>query len=420
MKKTLCMLLVVVMALSGTLFATAFAEEPITIQFWNSFTGADGAILERLVEQFNQENEWGITVEMDISPSFTEQLSSALAANSGPALVLFSTAFRFQYADYLKDISDIFDVTGMDKSDFIQSYLDYCSEGDALYLLPFQIVGYYMMWNKDLFEEAGLDPETPPANWDEWADFAAKITNEDKNVYGSGLSYNYPYQAAHIMQRIGGLAVTKEDGIWTAHFEGNEGYIKYLTMFRDMIKNGYNPTDADTDPTFTAGQLGMTVTGPWTTGALDTNGINYGLALIPEGDAGPMNSVEVIGFAVTNVVSEEEQLAAYRFMQWWNTANDEGVSPCLTWSLENGFPSYTFSAQENEEYKANQKLVVTSSADPTAPTDFIVDSSFPGTNEILQDVIAPLMSAVTFEDISIEDALAAAQANADAVVARYN
>ena len=63
---------------------------------------------------------------------------------------------------------------------------------------------------------------------------------------------------------------------------------------------------------------------------------------------------------------------------------------------------------------------MTSSADPTAPTDFIVDSSFPGTNEILQDVIAPLMSAVTFEDISIEDALAAAQANADAVVARYN
>lgn len=420
MKKFLCLLLAAMLVLGSTAMGTAFADEPVTIQFWNSFTGADGAILERLVKQFNEENEWGITVEMDISSSFTEQLTSALAANSGPALVLFSTAFRFQYAEYLKDISDIFEKTGMDKSDFIQSYLDYCSEGDALYLLPFQIVGYYMMWNKDLFAEAGLDPETPPANWDEWVEFAAKITNEDKNVYGSGLSYNYPYQAAHIMQRFGGLAVTKDDGKWVAHFAGNEGYAKYLTMFCDMMKNGYNPVDADTDPTFTAGQMGMTITGPWTTGGLDTNGINYGIALIPNGDAGPMNSVEVIGFAVTNVVSEKEQLAAYRFMQWWNTPNAEGVSPCLTWSLENGFPSYTFSAQENEAYKANRKLVVTSSADPAAPTDFIVDSSFPGTNEILFDVIAPLLQKITFEDISIEDALNTAQTNADAVVARYN
>ena len=193
MKKFLCLLLTAILVLGSTALGTALADEPITIQFWNSFTGADGAILERLVKQFNEENEWGITVEMDISPSFTEQLTSALAANSGPALVLFSTAFRFQYADYLKDISDIFEKTGMDKADFIQSYLDYCSEGDALYLLPFQIVGYYMMWNKDLFAEAGLDPEAPPTNWDQWAEYAAKITNEDKNVYGSGLSYNYPY-----------------------------------------------------------------------------------------------------------------------------------------------------------------------------------------------------------------------------------
>lgn len=191
-------------------------------------------------------------------------------------------------------------------------------------------------------------------------------------------------------------------------------------MYKDMIDAGYNPIDADTDPTFTAGQLRMTVTGPWTTGGLDINGINYGIALVPEGMAGPMNSVEVIGFAIANVVSEEEQLAAYRFIEWWNTEDAEGNSPALTWSLENGFPSYAFSVQEKESYKSNEKLVVTSSADPSLPSDFIVDSSFAGANEILNDVILPLMSSITFEDISVEDALANAQAAADEIVARYN
>lgn len=61
--------------------------------------------------------------------------------------------------------------------------------------------------------------------------------------------------------------------------------------------------------------------------------------------------------------------------------------------------------QEKESYKSNEKLVVTSSADPSLPSDFIVDSSFAGANEILNDVILPLMSSITFEDISVEDAL---------------
>ena len=87
--------------------------------------------------------------------------------------------------------------------------------------------------------------------------------------------------------------MTNEDGAWKANFAGNEGYAAFLNMYKDMIDAGYNPIDADTDPTFTAGQLRMTVTGPWTTGGLDINGINYGIALVPEGMAGPMNSVEI-------------------------------------------------------------------------------------------------------------------------------
>lgn len=42
--------------------------EPITIQFWNGWTGADGEILTKYVEEFNSSNPYGITIEMDINP----------------------------------------------------------------------------------------------------------------------------------------------------------------------------------------------------------------------------------------------------------------------------------------------------------------------------------------------------------------
>lgn len=394
------------------------AGEPIKITFWNSFTGADGDMLTDLVNRYNEENTDGITVEMDISADFDSQLSTAFAAGTGPTMILSSSAYRFTYGDYMQDISDVFDKTNLDKTDFIQSYLDYCSEGDTLYFVPFQIVGYYMYWNKDLFTAAGLDPETPPSTWDEWAEYAQKLTDESKNVYGSGISYDYAYQIAHIMQRFGGLAVTGESGNWKANFEGNEGYVKFLNMYQTMVQNGDNPLEADTDSMASAGQIGMTVGGPWVTAGLDTAGVNYGIGLIPTGDAGDMNSVEVLGFSVTTAASDAEKAAAYKFIEWWNTENTEGSSPALEWSVANGFPAYTYSVQEKDAYKASAKLSAMSAANPDAPTDFIVDSSFPGTNAVIADVIPEMINSVAFGSSSVEEALAKAQA-ADKITANY-
>lgn len=395
------------------------AAEPTKITFWNSFTGADGDMLTDLVNRYNAENTDGITVEMDISADFDSQLSTAFAAGTGPTMILSSSAYRFTYGDYMQNISDVFDKTNLDKADFIQSYLDYCSEGDTLYFVPFQIVGYYMYWNKDLFTAAGLDPETPPSTWDEWADYAQKLTDESKNVYGSGISYDYAYQIAHIMQRFGGLAVTGESGNWKANFGGNEGYVKFLNMYQTMVQNGDNPLEADTDSMASAGQIGMTVGGPWVTAGLDTAGVNYGIGLIPTGDAGDMNSVEVLGFSVTTAASDAEKAAAYKFIEWWNTENAEGSSPALEWSVANGFPAYTYSVQEKDAYKASAKLSAMSAANPDAPTDFIVDSSFPGTNAVIADVIPEMINSVAFGSSSVEDALTKAQETADKITANY-
>lgn len=393
---------------------TSADGEPVTISFWNSFTGADGDMLVDLVNRYNEENEDNITVEMDISADFDSQLSTAFAAGTGPTMILSSSAYRFTYGDYLQDVSDVFDKTNLDKADFIQSYLDYCSEGSSLYFVPFQVVGYYMYWNKDLFEAAGLDPECPPATWDEWQSMAEKITDESKNVYGSGISYDYAYQIAHIMQRFGGLAVTDDNGAWKINLAGNTGYADFLNMYKDMIDHGYNPLEADTDSMASAGQIGMTIGGPWVTSGLDTAGVNYGIGLIPQGDAGDMNSVEVLGFSVTTAASEAEKQAAYKFIEWWNTENAQGSSPALEWSLANGFPAYTYSVQEKDEYKASAKLSAMSAANPDAPTDFIVDSSFPGVNAIISDVIPEMMNSVAFDDVPVEEVLENAQKTAEA------
>ena len=118
--------------------------------------------------------------------------------------------------------------------------------------------------------------------------------------------------------------------------------------------------------------------------------------------------------------SEEEKEAAYKFIEWWNTADKDGKSPALEWSLENGFPAYTYSVQDNEEYKANKKLSAMSAANPEAPTDFIVDSNFPGISSVLTDVIPEMINSVAFGKSSVDEALEKAQNSADKIVEKYN
>ena len=61
-----------------------------------------------------------------------------------------------------------------------------------------------------------------------------------------------------------------------------------------------------------------------------------------------------------------------------------------------------------------------SAANPEAPTDFIVDSNFPGISSVLTDVIPEMINSVAFGKSSVDEALEKAQNSADKIVEKYN
>ena len=92
--------------------------EKITIDFWNSWTGSDGETLIAKVDEFNKTNPYGITINMDISSSFAEKLSTSLPTGEAAPLVLLGAADRFGYQEYLLDINDIWENTSLKETDF--------------------------------------------------------------------------------------------------------------------------------------------------------------------------------------------------------------------------------------------------------------------------------------------------------------
>ncbi len=163
-------------------------KEPVTIRFWNGWTGVDGEVLKEMVALYNEQNQDNVTVDMDIMEfsSLEEKMNMSIASNTNPELHL-----GVAVGDYSRDgiyipIDDIWEKTDLEKSDFNEDILDACTLDGKLYGMPFQLSGTFLYWNKDLFEEAGLDPETPPRTWEELAEFAEKLEDPSRNIVGGG------------------------------------------------------------------------------------------------------------------------------------------------------------------------------------------------------------------------------------------
>ncbi len=342
------------------------AAEPITIQFWNSWTGADGELLTELVDEFNETNDSGITIEMDIMPSndMSQKLATSVGAGTAAPLLLYNTAIKFSYGKEgeLMNIDGIFERTNLKKEDFDAEVLKLGEFDGTDYFIPMQASTYYFFWNKDLFEEAGLDPETPPATWDEYEEIAVKLTDPDRNIYGSGTQYNSSYIQMCGLRNYGGEMITSNgDGTFTYNLVDNEGYAKYLGIMAGLIGNGQGTMEGGGDDLFRAGQAGMLVSGPWLLTGVKESGINYGIALMPGGDAGAYNPLMGAGFTILEKAGEEEKTAACKFIEWWFMGNDKTEkTAALRWSTEIGYPAFYAPIKEEEEYKSNNDIVVMS------------------------------------------------------------
>jgi multiple sugar transport system permease protein len=82
-----------------------------------------------------------------------------------------------------------------------------------------------MFYRKDLFNEAGLDPERPPQTWDELLEYSRKLTVPERQQYGisfqSGPALSWSTYTFFVSN--GGRAVRRaEDGQWVAAYGTRE------------------------------------------------------------------------------------------------------------------------------------------------------------------------------------------------------
>lgn len=169
---------------------SSYASAQTEIKVWHSMGKDYGQeIIEDLTEEFNEEND-DIDVELTYSGGYQETLQgaqSALSAGDPPNISMFeqTRGAAFVDAGALEPLNSYFeDTEGLSFDDFFPEVRETAIYDDTIYGIPYNTSTPVMYYNKDLFEEAGLDPEDPPETYEEVKEYSEEIVENTDAKYG--------------------------------------------------------------------------------------------------------------------------------------------------------------------------------------------------------------------------------------------
>lgn len=426
MKKTLAFILTLVMLVS--IAAVSAMAEPLklTMYFPVNVGGNVANLIDSMTAEFNAENP-DIQVEAVYTGNYDDTVTAiqtAIQGGNAPDLFVSLATQRFTMAS-TKMAMPLDDLIAADPEgqafvdDFIDGFmLDSYVDGQT-YSIPFQRSTMVMFYNKDAFNEVGLDPEAPPANWTEMVEYAQKLTNDKR--YGVGIALNsgsaqWAFTGFSLENCTNGVGLMNPNGK-EVYFNTPEN-IEALQLWLDL-QNKYNCmapgivqwTDLPTQ--FLAGEVAMIY---HTTGNLtnikNNATFDFGVCFMPAcrqygAPTGGGN------FYITNGISEERQQAAWKYIKFMCE-----TERAAQWSIDTGYVATRNSCYETEllkDYYASfpQALVAYEQLQYAQPE--LTTYSAAEMWRILNDNI---QAAVTGE-MTAAEAMEAAQEQGDELLADY-
>jgi len=268
---------------------------------------------------------------------------TALKAGAGPqlAVLLSSDVLSLIDNDLIVPI-DALAETPTDRAwldSFYPAFLRDGEVGGHTWGVPFQRSTIVLFWNKAAFKETGPDPETPPATWQEHADFATKLTKRSgASVSRWGVeipSSGFPYWLFQALVTEAGGTLANSDGTETdfagpAEQEALQYWIGLTTKYRAHPPGA---TDWSTTP---RGFLKQRAAMIWTTtGNLSNIRISAkfpcGVAMQP---AGKRRGSPTGGgnFYIFTSANERQVRACLKFLRWVSSPER-----AAQWGIDTGY-----------------------------------------------------------------------------------
>lgn len=373
MKKRLISLALATMVAVTSLVGCSKKVDPsgvVEITFWHSMGGKGGEALTSLVEKFNTSQD-KIYVAAEYQGTYSDsvnKLKSSMIGNSGPDVVqLYDIGTKWMIdSEYAITMQEFIDEDNYDISQLEENILDYYSIDGTLYSMPFNTSTPILYYNKDVFREAGLDPEVPPKTFDEIIEYSEKIVKKDgQNIERYGFAMQvYGWLFEEFLSKQGLNYMNNSDGRkgnpTAVEFDSNGGGLTIFDGWKNLVDSGvvgnFGRSGDNTTDAFVAGTSAMMVASTASLANIK-NKINgsfeLGTAYIPSVNNEGKGGVSIGGASLwimdnKNDENREKAKAAFEFIKFLVSSESQAE-----WAAKTGYFPVAKSAYDLEEMKDN-------------------------------------------------------------------
>ncbi len=178
----------------------AHAKTELTMYYPVAVGGPLTKIVDGLVADFMKANP-DIDVKAIYAGNYNDARVKALAALNAGQPAQLSVMFSIDIYELIEQdaIVAFDDIVSTDEerawlNSFYSTLMENGRTAGKTWGIPFQRSTIVMYYNKDAFRAAGLDPESPPATWEELVAAGKKLTKADGSQWGAMIpSTGYPY-----------------------------------------------------------------------------------------------------------------------------------------------------------------------------------------------------------------------------------
>ena len=343
--------------------ALAVAQAPVEVPFYYPVAvgGPITKIIDGLAADFEKENP-GIKLTPIYTGTYQDSITKALTAVKGGdppvASILLSTdMFTLIDEDAIVPFDDLIK-TPDDQAwlrSFYPAFMENSQTGGKTWGIPFQRSTIVLYYNKEMFKEAGLDPNRPPANWKEQVEYAQKLTKRDASgkvtQWGMQIpSSGFPYWLFQALAIQAGTNLMNSAGTQTYYdrpevIEGLTYWVELVKKYKvhpeGIVEWGTTPKD------FFERKVAMV----WTTTGNLTNvrtnaKFDFGVAMLP---AGKQRGSPTGGgnFYLFKKSTPAQRDAAMKFIKWVTTPQR-----AAQWGIDTGYVAVRADAWSTPAMKA--------------------------------------------------------------------
>jgi multiple sugar transport system substrate-binding protein len=249
MKKIILTILAIMMIAPTFIFAQGEKEEEnVTIEFWTHEDANRQVIEDQYIADFVAANpDVTVNATRQSSKKMIELVQTAFAANEGPTIFNleshnanpFVLAQRVAPVNYkalgYKDAADL-------KAHYIDGMLDPVTYNGEIYGIPFEGLSWCLYINKNVFKDAGLNPDTDyPKTWEEMVTVSEKLVKRNGNIIERrGFDFRYPYYLEVLVPMVEQLGGDLFSADGKEAIVGEEAWVKVLDYMQQWGPNGLN------------------------------------------------------------------------------------------------------------------------------------------------------------------------------------